>query len=103
MIAGKKYTGITVDIWSCGVILYALVCGFLPFEDPNTANLYKKILNGEFSIPKFVSDDVRDLINKILNTDPEKRFKIVDIKTHAWFKKHSPETTLNEGIIVGYN
>ena len=47
MIAGKSYAGPRADIWSCGVILYALVCGFLPFEDQNTSNLYKKILAGE--------------------------------------------------------
>jgi 5'-AMP-activated protein kinase catalytic alpha subunit len=88
MIAGKKYNGSNVDVWSCGVILYALICGFLPFEDPNTANLYKKILNGDYTIPKFVSEDARDLITKILNTDPEKRYTTKDIKEHDWFKIH---------------
>ena len=48
MIAGKKYHGANVDIWSCGVILFALICGYLPFEDPNTSCLYKKILNAEY-------------------------------------------------------
>jgi 5'-AMP-activated protein kinase, catalytic alpha subunit len=48
MIAGKKYHGTNVDIWSCGVILFALVCGYLPFEDPNTSNLYKKILSADY-------------------------------------------------------
>ena len=57
MIAGKRYHGSNVDIWSCGVILYALICGYLPFEDPNTNNLYKKILSGEFKMPKFLSPD----------------------------------------------
>lgn len=79
MIEGKKYNGVMVDVWSIGVILYACVCGFLPFEDPNTANLYKKILAGEFTIPKFISSSVADLIKMILNTDPLKRFKISDI------------------------
>lgn len=46
MIAGKKYNGLQVDIWSAGVILFALICGHLPFEDPITTNLYKKILGG---------------------------------------------------------
>ena len=43
MIAGKHYHGLRVDIWSCGVIMYALLCGYLPFEDKNTKILYKKI------------------------------------------------------------
>lgn len=74
MIAGKRYFGSQVDIWSCGVILYALICGYLPFEDPNTTNLYKKILGGDFKIPKFLSVDAQDILKKILNTDPEKRY-----------------------------
>lgn len=55
MIAGKKYLGLKSDIWSSGVVLYAMVCGFLPFEDPKTSNLYKKILAGDYKIPKFLS------------------------------------------------
>ena len=43
MIEGKDYNGAFVDIWSSGIILYALLCGFLPFEDQNTAKLYQKI------------------------------------------------------------
>lgn len=46
MIAGKKYVGTQVDSWSCGIIMFALICGFLPFEDPDTTELYKKILKG---------------------------------------------------------
>jgi 5'-AMP-activated protein kinase catalytic alpha subunit len=46
MIEGKTYEGLRVDIWSCGVIMYALLCGYLPFEDKNTKVLYKKILSG---------------------------------------------------------
>ena len=70
MVAGKNYHGLPADIWSCGVILYAMVCGYLPFEDPKTNVLYKKILNADYTIPDFVSDDCRDLIKGILNTDP---------------------------------
>ena len=85
MIAGKKYAGSKVDIWSCGVIMFALVCGFLPFEDPDTSKLYKKILSGEFKIPSFLSKDACHLIRKILNTEPAERFTIEDIKSHVWF------------------
>ncbi len=59
MIAGKKYQGLNADIWSCGVILFAMICGYLPFEDPNTATLYKKITAGDYTIPKFVSPFAR--------------------------------------------
>lgn len=85
MIAGKKYHGSRVDIWSCGVILYALVCGYLPFEDPDTTILYKKILKGDFSIPRFVSAEVKDLMKKMLCTDPDKRYTVHNIRRHKWF------------------
>ena len=58
MIAGKKYVGSLSDIWSMGVILFALICGFLPFEDPNTSNLYKKIMNGDYKVPSHVSKGI---------------------------------------------
>jgi len=62
MIAGKKYIGTQVDTWSCGIILFALICGFLPFEDPDTTELYKKILIGKFKIPEHLSSEAKDLI-----------------------------------------
>jgi 5'-AMP-activated protein kinase catalytic alpha subunit len=55
MIKGEKYEGLRVDIWSCGVILFAMLCGYLPFEDPDTPSLYKKILSGSYSLHKSVS------------------------------------------------
>ncbi|GIQ82033.1 hypothetical protein KIPB_003105, partial [Kipferlia bialata] len=57
MIAGREYNGPAVDIWSSGVILYALLAGYLPFEDPSHVGLYNKILNGQFQMPSFFSDD----------------------------------------------
>ncbi len=63
MIAGKEYVPLQADIWSCGVILFALLCGYLPFEDPNTANLYRKIISGEYSVPKFVTPLARVILN----------------------------------------
>jgi 5'-AMP-activated protein kinase, catalytic alpha subunit len=59
MIAGKRYAGLATDIWSCGIILFAMICGYLPFEDPNTGALYKKIMAGDFTIPKTVSSSAR--------------------------------------------
>lgn len=85
MVAGKTYAGLPADIWSCGVVLFAMVCGYLPFEDPQTNVLYKKILNAEYSIPDFVSNDCRDLITRILTADPDKRLTIENIKAHSWY------------------
>lgn len=88
MIAGKPYNGLQVDIWSCGVILYAMVCGFLPFEDPDTNRLYSKIIKGQYSIPSDISKDARDLIEKILNTDPNQRYTMEQIRSHSWYVKN---------------
>lgn len=62
MIAGKKYHGLQADIWSCGVVFYAMVAGYLPFEDPKTSNLYKKIMAADYSMPKFLSPECKDFI-----------------------------------------
>ena len=101
MIAGKKYEGLKVDIWSSGVILFAMVCGYLPFEDPNTGDLYKKILACDYKPPKFISPEVKDLIACILNTDPNKRCGIEEIRNHPWYRQQKEEVC--PGILVGYN
>lgn len=102
MIAGKKYEGSKVDVWSSGVILYALICGFLPFEDPDTSKLYKKILIGEFHMPEFISKEAQSLISKILITDPAKRLRVKDIKRHDWFTQKFTPVCSNYGLVVGY-
>ena len=76
MINGDSYVGLRVDLWSCGVILFALLAGYLPFEDENTKILYDKILKGEYEIPDYISFLANDIITNILNTDSKKRYKI---------------------------
>ena len=71
MIAGHKYHGLKSDIWSIGVVLYAMLCGYLPYEDQKTSNLYKKILAAEYSLPKFLSPEARDILAKIFVTEPD--------------------------------
>jgi serine/threonine protein kinase len=99
MIAGKKYVGLRVDIWSAGVILYAMICGYLPFDDPDTQLLYRKIMNGDYTIPNHVTPEGRDLIKRILNTDPERRYSIDQIRSHPWYKLYVPNEP--QGILVG--
>jgi 5'-AMP-activated protein kinase catalytic alpha subunit len=90
MVAGKSYKGLNVDIWSSGVVLYAMVCGFLPFEDPSTPNLYQKIISGKYEEPNWLSPEVKDLMKKILNTNPEERFSIKNIRDHPWMAGKHP-------------
>ena len=66
MITGKRYEGSAVDVWSCGIILFAMVCGYLPFEDPNTYQLYQKIKSGDIVIPSDTSLHFQDLIAHLL-------------------------------------
>ncbi|CAD8163893.1 unnamed protein product [Paramecium octaurelia] len=87
MIQGLKYSGYLIDIWSCGIVLYAMLCGYLPFEDQNTNQLYKKIIACELTFPKWLSTDAKDLLKSILNTNPKQRFTIPQIKGHKWAKQ----------------
>jgi serine/threonine protein kinase len=101
MIAGKRYNGIEVDIWSSGVILFAMVCGYLPFEDSNTSQLYKKILAGDYQFPKFISKDAKNFLQGILNINPEERFTLEKIREHPWYLQ--VRETKKPGILVGYD
>lgn len=101
MIEGKvDYNGSKVDIWSSGIVLYAMLCGSLPFADPDTAKMYKKILSGNLKIPEFVSADAKDLLSQMLEVNPEKRISFSQIKKHPWFnlrkyeKLHGIDTNL---------
>ena len=62
MIKGEKYHGLGVDIWSSGVILYAMVCGYFPFQGSNNQDLCRKIVKGRFECPSFMSAECRDLV-----------------------------------------
>ncbi|XP_050042307.1 5'-AMP-activated protein kinase catalytic subunit alpha-2 [Dermacentor andersoni] len=90
VISGKLYAGPEVDIWSCGVILYALLCGTLPFDDEHVPTLFRKIKSGIFPIPDYLNKSVVSLLIHCLQVDPMKRATMEDIKNHEWFKKELP-------------
>jgi len=90
VISGRLYAGPEVDVWSCGVILYALLCGSLPFDDENIPNLFKKIKGGIFTLPGHMSDDIKDLISRMLVVDPLQRITIPEIRRHRWFNESLP-------------
>ena len=91
VICGSMYAGPEVDVWSCGVILYALLCGSLPFDDENIPNLFKKIKNGIYSLPGHLSELSRDLIPRLLVVDPLRRITIPEIRQHPWYRTNLPK------------
>ncbi|CAL5199469.1 unnamed protein product [Lathyrus oleraceus] len=92
VIAKKGYDGAKADIWSCGVILYVLLAGFLPFQDDNLVAMYKKIYRGDFKCPPWFSLDARRLITKLLDPSPNTRITISQIMDSCWFKKPVPKS-----------
>ena len=90
VIRGDLYAGTEVDVWSCGVILYALLCGSLPFDDEDIPNLFKKIKNGIYTLPGHLSKLSRDLIPRMLVVDPMKRMTIPEIRQHPFFTMALP-------------
>jgi calcium/calmodulin-dependent protein kinase I len=84
-----------VDVWSCGVILYILLCGFPPFYEDSTQLLFRKIQRAEFDYPSpfwdETSEEAKDLINHMLVVDPEERFSIEQVLDHPWMNEHKEE------------
>ena len=91
ILSGEKYDGIMIDIWSTGIILYAMLCGHLPFDDENNENLYQKILDCKFDIPQHLEEDSVDLLKKILVKESKKRITIKEIKNHRFYIKGKKE------------
>lgn len=92
-VIGKKgYDGAKADLWSCGVILYVLLAGFLPFQDDNLVSMYRKIYRGDFKCPPWFSSEARRLVTKLLDPNPSTRISVSKIMDSSWFKKSVPKT-----------
>ncbi|KAF8549431.1 Pkinase-domain-containing protein [Imleria badia] len=87
IVKGMKYQGNATDIWSCGVILYALLTGRLPFDDQNVRTLLAKVKTGVYEIPAYIDPMARDLLTRMLVVDVNRRITIPQIMGHPWFNK----------------
>ncbi|EHA8588248.1 CBL-interacting protein kinase 23 [Cocos nucifera] len=87
VINNKGYDGAKADLWSCGVILFVLMAGHLPFEDTNLMSLYKKIFKAEFTCPSWFSTSAKKLIKRILDPNPQTRITVAEVIENEWFKK----------------
>ena len=87
MVSGKKYDGFSIDIWSTGIILYAMLCGYLPYEDTDNEVLFQKITSCDTEFPDDISSDGIDLMKKIMVPEPKDRITLPEVKKHKFYIK----------------
>ncbi|XP_037111756.1 serine/threonine-protein kinase BRSK2 isoform X3 [Syngnathus acus] len=86
VIRGEKYDGRRADVWSCGVILFALLVGALPFDHDNLRQLLEKVKSGVFHMPHFIPPDCQALLKGMIEVNPDKRLTLEAIQIHAWYQ-----------------
>ena len=87
ILKGQKYDGFKSDIWCCGIILYAMLCGFLPFDGENNKILFKNIIKCKLELDIFDDENIKYLIKNILNPEPQLRIDIEQIKKNEFYLK----------------
>ncbi|KAF5205632.1 CBL-interacting serine/threonine-protein kinase [Thalictrum thalictroides] len=104
ILAKKGYDGAKVDIWSCGIILFVLTAGYLPFNNVNLMVMYRKIYKGEFRCPRWISTDLKRFLYRLLDPNSETRITIDGILHDPWFVKgYNKEIYLDkESFFGGY-
>ena len=102
IISCPYYDGFKTDIWCCGIILYAMLCGFLPFEGDNNSELFRNILDCDPEMPDWLSISSRDLIIRILNPDPDERITLQEIKKHRFYLKGKKLCKINYDDITTF-
>jgi hypothetical protein len=85
VLSDQGYDGKKADVWSCGVIMYVLLAGFLPFDESTIVALFAKIQSADFTYPSWFSPEVRSLIDQMLVADPHARITIANIRNHPWY------------------
>ncbi|KAF4106905.1 serine/threonine-protein kinase BRSK2 isoform X3 [Onychostoma macrolepis] len=96
VIRGEKYDGRRADVWSCGVILFALLVGALPFDHDNLRQLLEKVKSGVFHMPHFIPPDCQALLRGMIEVNPEKRLTLEAIEKHAWYQAGRNEPCLEQ-------
>ena len=76
-----------MDVWSLGVLLFAMLCGTVPFKAPSLEELHKLILKGEFSFPEHLSKEAHDLVKSMIKLDPAQRATLPQVLSHPWLKE----------------
>ncbi|OHS98440.1 CAMK family protein kinase [Tritrichomonas foetus] len=102
MICGQKYT-IASDIWSAGILLYAITVGELPYDDDNMIKLLQKIAYAEPEYPKKLSSQLQDLLQRMLKKDPGERITLTKIKEHPWFSQYKYSEMMNKNFGIDFD
>ena len=100
VLSEQGYDGFKADVWSCGVILFVLLAGFLPFEEPSMSTLFDKILQANFTCPDWFSPAARELLTRVLQPSPAERFTLAQIKTHRWFREGGVPAVIERGAVI---